>query len=116
MKHLVLLAALIPAVAHADWDGAENQQCQGSTLDNVLCVNRLTDDWDRRLNEAYQMRMAESDRPEELRKAQRLWIAYRDANCGYYRAGPGSISAIEAAECRRAMTRQRATELEQGNH
>ena len=115
MKRLFLLVALIPAAAHADWYGAEYQQCQGTTADLVSCLDRRTQEWDRRLNEAYQERMRESQRPEDLRAAQRLWIAYRDANCSYYRDGPGTISAIEAAECMRVMTRQRATELELGN-
>ena len=50
---------------------------------------------------------------ERLREAQRLWIRYRDANCAYYGAGPGSIAAIEAAECLRSMTRSRTLELEE---
>ena len=115
MKRLFLLAALIPAAAHADWYGAEYQQCQGTSAALVSCLDRRTLGWDRRLNEAYQKRLRESDRPEDLRKVQRLWIAFRDANCTYYRDGPGTISAIEAAECMRVMTWQRATELEQGD-
>jgi uncharacterized protein YecT (DUF1311 family) len=48
-----------------------------------------------------------------LRNVQRLWIKYRDANCGFYAEAPGSISQVAAAECLRLMTKQRALELEQ---
>jgi uncharacterized protein YecT (DUF1311 family) len=110
MRRLFLIA-LIPVAAHADWYGPEYRQCQGTTAALVACLDRLTRQWDGRLNKAYQERLRE--RPDELRAAQRLWIEYRNANCRHYREGPGSIAAIEGAECMRVMTRQRALELEQ---
>jgi uncharacterized protein YecT (DUF1311 family) len=110
MRRLFLIV-LIPAAAHADWYGSEYQQCQGTTAALLTCLDRATQAWDRRLNAAYQQRLHK--RPDELRAAQRLWIEYRNANCRYYREGPGSIAAIEGAECMRVMTRQRALELEQ---
>lgn len=48
-----------------------------------------------------------------LESAQRLWGAYRQANCTFYGQGPGTIAAVEAAECRRVLTRRRSLELEQ---
>ncbi|ANV99333.1 lysozyme inhibitor LprI family protein [Bradyrhizobium icense] len=49
---------------------------------------------------------------ERLRAAQRLWIQYRDANCGFSAAGEGSIAGVEAAECLRVMTQLRYNELD----
>jgi uncharacterized protein YecT (DUF1311 family) len=54
---------------------------------------------------------ADADRLK-LRAAQRLWIAYRDANCLYFGMGEGTIARVGAAECMRSMTEARARELE----
>jgi uncharacterized protein YecT (DUF1311 family) len=45
--------------------------------------------------------------------AQRLWVQYRDANCGFYGVQDGSIRQVQAAECIRSMTEDRAHELEE---
>jgi len=59
------------------------------------------------------MAQQESDKQRaRLRAAQRLWIQYRDANCGFYALGEGTISRVEAAECMRSMIEARARELE----
>jgi uncharacterized protein YecT (DUF1311 family) len=39
-------------------------------------------------------------------------IQYRDANCGFYGTKDGSIRQVQEAECIRAMTEERARELE----
>jgi uncharacterized protein YecT (DUF1311 family) len=44
--------------------------------------------------------------------AQRLWVQYRDANCGFYGTPDGSIRKVQGAECIRSMTEDRARELE----
>ena len=44
--------------------------------------------------------------------AQRLWVQYRDANCAFYGVQDGSIRQVQAAECIRSMTEDRAYELE----
>ena len=43
---------------------------------------------------------------------QRLWVQYRDANCGFYGAQDESIRQVQGAECMRSMTEDRARELE----
>lgn len=97
-----------------DWYGGEVQNCDGSTVDMIECVNGLRDKWDGRLNAAYRQVMNTETAAQKtaLRDAQRQWIAYRDANCAYYAGGEGSISRIEAAVCQYALTRDRARELE----
>jgi uncharacterized protein YecT (DUF1311 family) len=49
----------------------------------------------------------------ELKKTQRLWIKYRDANCGFY-AGltGGTMDIINAGGCHVEMTARRAEELD----
>lgn len=92
------------------------EDCDGSTVEIVACIDADMQRWDVRLNAAYQeaMRRVPSPQRESLRAAQRLWIQYRDANCRFYAMGEGSIAQIEASECRRTMTRQRAEELANG--
>ncbi len=47
-----------------------------------------------------------------MRKAERLWVQFRDANCDYYINIPGTRANYIYAECRRVLTAQRAIELE----
>ena len=46
-------------------------------------------------------------------QAEQAWIQYRDANCKFYYTGQGTIRQVQTAECFRAMTQDRALELEQ---
>lgn len=104
----------VPAAAQ-DWYADDYQTCTGgSTVEIVVCLAGLTAEWDARLNAAYQTLMDDlvEDRKTALRDVQRQWIAFRDANCGWYAGGEGSIARIEAAECLRVTTMQRAIELE----
>jgi hypothetical protein len=63
---------------------------------------------------AYKALQARIDAPQHqpLLAAQRLWLQYRDANCGFYGVQDGSIQQVQAAECIRSMTAARARELE----
>jgi uncharacterized protein YecT (DUF1311 family) len=111
------LGYVAPAVA-SDWYDAEYQSCdQESTATIVECLTQLHDKWDARLNAAYQTAMGQldGDRADELRDVQRAWIAYRDANCLFYRMGEGTIAAIEGNACMFGLTRDRALELETMN-
>ncbi|MEJ2623877.1 MAG: lysozyme inhibitor LprI family protein [Pseudolabrys sp.] len=107
---LVAAAALTGAAASA---AAPGQRCDGNTYEMVECLKMKTADWDKQLNAAYQAALKAADRKqaEQLRKAQRLWIKYRDANCLYYDLGEGTIARIEAGSCMLDMTRSRAREL-----
>jgi uncharacterized protein YecT (DUF1311 family) len=70
--------------------------------------------WDQRLNTAYQglTQRIEPGQRDPLKAAQRLWVQYRDANCRFYGSQEGSIRQVQAAECLRGMTQDRALELE----
>src|ERR1700722_17532762 len=85
-----------------------------STLAVVECVQAKTNVADQRLNAAYKALQARVDAAQRqpLLSAQRLWVQYRDANCGFYGTHDGSIRQVQAAECIRSMTKDRARELE----
>src|SRR5271156_2918936 len=85
-----------------------------STLAVVECVQAKIDAADHRLNAAYKALQARIDASQRqpLLSAQRLWVQYRDANCGFYGVQDGSIRQVQAAECIRSMTEDRARELE----
>lgn len=110
-------AASASAAAAGEWADADYQEhCANatSTVEIVQCIGDLHAEWDARLNAAYQSSIAALPEPRQtaLRDVQRAWIAYRDANCGFYRGGEGTIAAVEAALCIYGMTRDRARELE----
>lgn len=96
------------------WFGGEYQNCDGSTVDMMECIDELRDKWDHRLNDAYARVLADQEgaQKQALRHAQRQWIAYRDANCAFYAGGEGSIARLETATCSYVLTRDRAQELE----
>lgn len=75
--------------------------------------------WDLRLNRAYQRIMSAAEvtpaAKDQLREAQRAWIAYRDRACAAragVESGGGTLGLITAAACRLEMTAVRAHELE----
>ncbi|MGD9614786.1 MAG: lysozyme inhibitor LprI family protein [Alphaproteobacteria bacterium] len=114
----VLLAAGLAAhPAEAEMFGPAYSPCgdRPDTFAIVACVQAKTKAADRRLNAAYKALQARIDpsQRQPLLAAQRLWVQYRDANCEFYGAQEGTIRQIQAAECLRAMTDDRARELEQ---
>jgi uncharacterized protein YecT (DUF1311 family) len=66
------------------------------------------------LNAAYKALQARIDpaQRQPLLAAQRLWVQYRDANCGFYGTQDGSTRQVQAAECVRSITEDRAREFE----
>jgi uncharacterized protein YecT (DUF1311 family) len=112
----LVLASLFALPASAEMFAQDYEPCgnQTSTVDIVACVQVKTKLWDQRLNAAYKnlAQRIDAGQREPLKMAQRLWIQYRDANCGFYASQDGSIRQIEGAECMRAMTEERALELE----
>ena len=112
----IATAALIGAAvsAFAGVQGEPEQECGVSTYEMVDCLNAKAAQWDKRMTIAYQraLKDGEAKQREQLRKAQRLWIQYRDANCLYYFMGEGTVARVEAADCTYRMTKSRAEELE----
>jgi uncharacterized protein YecT (DUF1311 family) len=116
MLKILIVGALIclPASAGQAEDQDSAISCDGTTYEMAECLKAKTEQWDKRMNVAYQqvLKNAEPRQRVQLRTAQRLWLLYRDANCLYYRMGEGTIARLDAAECLRRMTEMRARELE----
>jgi uncharacterized protein YecT (DUF1311 family) len=109
---LAILAG--PVFAGAQGDPAEKaNDCDGGTLQILQCIGKQQENWDRKLNAAYQaaLKEAEPNQRDLLRQSERAWIKFRETNCDYYGAADGSISRINAAACFRDMTEKRAREL-----
>ena len=87
-----------------------------STAGMIQCVAGELKLQDARLNRAYQEAMKRLDLPRQraaLKKAQRAWIAYRDADCAsLYDPDWGSLARIEANACVLDRTARRADALE----
>ena len=87
-----------------------------STLAQFECVSKETVLWDNMLNAEYQQLrglLGSEKKRIALRDAQRLWIKYRDADCGLARVfyDGGTISTPIAANCVLRKTARRAIEL-----
>lgn len=117
--------ACIGTGASACFDGAPDGQ---TTTGMMFCALAERDAWDRLLNEEYALardaaRAADeaerehfpdfAHRAEQLRDAQRAWIAFRDANCAmeYGLWGAGSMRQIAGADCQMTMTAERTLDL-----
>jgi uncharacterized protein YecT (DUF1311 family) len=90
-------------------------KANGVTTDMVNCIGIEIEVQDKRLNAAYKAAMAKqnSARKKELQNVQRLWVQYRDANCGFaFDPDGGTMAHIETTNCVLAMTEERADELE----
>jgi uncharacterized protein YecT (DUF1311 family) len=87
-----------------------------STFGMIDCISKEAAVQDARLNRAYQAALMRLERPRQkaaLQKAQRAWIAFRDADCAaYVDEDWGSLARVEANRCVLDHTRQRADELE----
>ncbi len=86
-----------------------------SPLDMLDCGGRETERWDGRLNRAYQARMASlGDRQRgALKRAQKAWMVFREADCAAYEdEDGGAVSRIDAAQCQLRRTVERTLELE----
>ncbi len=87
-----------------------------STYGMIECIRKEVGVQDARLNRAYQAALMRLERPRQkaaLQKAQRAWIAFRDADCAaYVDEDWGSLARVEANQCVLDHTRQRAEELE----
>ncbi|WP_242171132.1 MULTISPECIES: lysozyme inhibitor LprI family protein [unclassified Pseudomonas] len=111
-----MLLALCGSASAAE--NAALKKCMDSantTVDMVNCNAKEAKVQDERVNKAYKTALAaqEGDRKEKLQDVQRLWIKYRDANCGFAgSATGGTIDQVNGSGCLLDMTQTRAQELE----
>ena len=124
MKRIILSVLLcLSAPALAEEEEAEVCGASETTLDLRDCVKAELAAEDRRLNAIYRdliallnMRDKEQDRTNEdsLRRAQRAWVAFRDADCEF--AGKamegGTFEIVLQLQCRLTHTSARNQQLE----
>jgi uncharacterized protein YecT (DUF1311 family) len=72
---------------------------------------------DKRLNDAYRKLLARvsKQKGDELRKVQRAWLAYVEAECGFLydnEAFAGTSDRVEASSCNVTERARRAADLE----
>ena len=103
MLFAVTVLAWMPALpAAAEMFGRGFQPCGDKLHTRIVeCIKAKPNAADQRLNTAYKALQAQIDAPQHqpLLAAQRLWLQYRDANCGFYGVQDGSIRQVQAAEC-----------------
>lgn len=129
--------ALVPAcLERAGGDQVARRACIGvgagacmtaevgaTTVGMVSCLQAETAQWDERLNAAYAALKADEEQTDQetdgaaapaLVKAQRAWLAWRDAACDYEAARwqGGSIGGPVASDCFMQLTAQQALRLE----
>lgn len=115
---LIATLLLVSTVAVSNEKSHSYEVCMQqaiSTLDMVTCISNEYEHQDQRLNDNYQQlrHQLSSERRDQLLTAQRAWITYKEANCGFY-ADPegGTMARISANSCLLNETTQRADELE----
>jgi len=95
MLFAVTVLAWMPALpAAAEMFGRGVQPCGDKLHTRIVeCIKAKPNAADQRLNTAYKALQARIDAPQHqpLLAAQRLWLQYRDANCGFYGVQDGSI-------------------------
>lgn len=87
----------------------------GVTYDMVECSSAELSLQDARLNLAYKnaMSVLSDESKSRLRDAQRIWIKFRDADCGiYYNLSGGTMDSLNGSGCELSMTQERADALE----
>ncbi|WP_447591561.1 lysozyme inhibitor LprI family protein [Aquipseudomonas campi] len=107
-------------LAQADEQGYSStySQCMkasgGITVEMLDCIASETKLQDARLNQNYRAATQTLKRLlPQLRGAQRLWIQYRDAECGLQGSlTGGSMDGINRASCFLEMTKTRADQLD----
>ncbi|WP_441676260.1 lysozyme inhibitor LprI family protein [Halomonas sp.] len=119
IKRLLLVATLLTsASAYSNEYSKSYEACMQqavSTLDIVTCISNEYERQDQRLNDNYQQLRGHlsDERRDQLLSVQRIWITYKEANCGFY-ADPegGTMARINANSCLLSETTRRADELE----
>jgi uncharacterized protein YecT (DUF1311 family) len=85
----------------------------GSTMSIAACHNEETTAWDSLLNDDYQglLSILEGKEQESLRKAQRAWLASRNADCSLFDDMGGSMTIIDDSTCMLKSTAERVVQL-----
>lgn len=119
---LVLVAVGLvarPAMASGPAYSPAFESCMGAsggvTLAMIDCIGEEFTAQDRRLNTVYQQALAALPAPRRaaFARAQRAWVAFKEAECDFVLdPDGGSLARIAANDCMLRMTATRADELE----
>lgn len=97
---------------------AEYENCmdksEGVTYDMIDCSNKELERQDARLNQTYKSAISvlPAEQKRKLQEAQRLWIKFRDADCGiYYSLTGGTMDMLNGSSCELSTTKERADSL-----
>jgi uncharacterized protein YecT (DUF1311 family) len=111
----LLLILVLPVISAQD----DESKCCCTTYDTSVCLSKIRDKVDAKLNRTYQealqmtARFGDTD-VVNLKEAEKNWITYRDAECkaeyGLWSGGSGGPNAH--AMCVIRLTKQRTAELE----
>jgi uncharacterized protein YecT (DUF1311 family) len=112
-----------------------NSECVGADTDEKMnaCSGVQLEKWDKALNYVYQQAVelietnlsnTRANNPsdhmraslytqqlEGLKQAERMWIAYRDANCGFYANNVNGMPIFSSNRCASKMSEDRTIEL-----
>ncbi|TDQ67517.1 uncharacterized protein DUF1311 [Maritalea mobilis] len=106
---------LIECVGAASNVCMEEEEGGMTTMGMSACIMREHSWWDSILNINYQnlKQVLQPSQFEDLRDAQRKWIAYRDASCAFHYNywGEGTMRSTAFAGCMLDTTAQRAAEI-----
>jgi uncharacterized protein YecT (DUF1311 family) len=118
-KTLAVDAACLLSLALLAWPGALRAACDKNdvtTAGMMGCASEELERADKALNEAYARLMKKL--PDEiarakLKKSERAWMAFRDANAAFMADDnrDGSAEGLEDLGVRTTMTKARAAEL-----
>jgi uncharacterized protein YecT (DUF1311 family) len=87
---------------------------QGATDALSACYSAETKAQDSRLNSNYikAMNVLASPQKQKLQDAQRLWLKFRNSDCGmYYSLTGGTMDLLNGADCELGATKKRADDL-----
>lgn len=119
--HRALLLATVlalPAQAKEPQYSVSHERCMANantTVNMLDCNAAELKRHDARLNAQYKAALAAHGDTQQalLRDAQRQWIKYRDANCGFYaQLTGGTLDSLNSSNCVLDATARRADELE----
>jgi uncharacterized protein YecT (DUF1311 family) len=105
LRAIALALSLAPGAIFAaeSWDWAEPHKArcsEGNEIQMHECMRRESELVDSRLNEKYQALLGSLSRPEDLRRAQRAWLAFRETTCSFVASGlqgPGGLHSFALA-------------------
>jgi uncharacterized protein YecT (DUF1311 family) len=119
MRAVCLLLWLVAVGSGAEaQDQDEESKCCCTTYDMSVCLSKIHDKIDAELNTTYKTALSMTKKfggedVENLKDAERKWIAYRDAACkaeyGLWGGGSGGPNARTICVIR--LTRQRIADL-----